>query len=107
VLSWHEAQLLKYCATPALSDCGAAATRHAIAEVNARSQMSRLMVFMVRKIISICQDSPGVNNLVLARAFLDTERIVKTAAYLLCSLQFFKHRALTGGETCGDENSWP
>jgi len=71
VLSWHDAQLLKYCATPALSDCGAAKTRHTIAEVNMRSPASRLMVFMVRKIISSFQDSSGVNIRVMVKACLD------------------------------------
>jgi len=52
--------LLKYCATPALSDCAAANTRHTNAEVNPRSQTSRLKWFMVRKIISSSKDSPGV-----------------------------------------------
>jgi hypothetical protein len=53
MLSWHDAQLLKYCATPALSDCAAAAVRHTIAEVSTRSHTNGLRMFMVRKIIAI------------------------------------------------------
>jgi hypothetical protein len=100
--------LLKYCATPALSDCGAAATRHTIAEVNTRSQKSHLRLFMVRKIISICQDSLDVNIRVMVEACLDCFGMSTLSFwlfklshhhYLLCSLELLKHRAKAGGET--------
>jgi hypothetical protein len=98
VLSWHDAQLLKYCATPALSDCAAAAVRHTIAEVITRSHTSQRMVFMVRKIISICQDSLDVNIRVMVEACLDFFGMSTLSFwlfklshhhYLLCSRRFF------------------
>jgi hypothetical protein len=52
VLSWHDAQLLKYWPTPALSDCATAATGQTIADANKVWHTSRLRLFMVGKITS-------------------------------------------------------
>src|SRR4029453_2200238 len=74
LLSWHEAQLVKYWLTPALSDCAKALVANASADANRTALDARcrilLMLFRLFRCVVIVGVGPGE---LLARFYVEVD----------------------------------